>query len=80
MNINFSLTVSGHFIPSAMKPLPTSGVRKTMFFEYEPLALILFALKYGKKEDETIFSALKVPDGEGRRAMPAFASSERLNL
>jgi hypothetical protein len=51
-----------------------------MFFEYEPLALILFALKYGKKEDETIFSALKVPDGEGRRAMPAFASSERLNL
>jgi hypothetical protein len=51
-----------------------------MFFEYKPLALILFALEYGKKEDEGIFLALKVPYGEGRRPMPAFANSERLNF
>jgi hypothetical protein len=37
-------------------------------------------LEYGNKEDEGIFSALKVADGEGRRPMPAFARVERLNF
>ena len=74
------MTVTGHFIPSAMRPLPTNAVRKIMSFGYKPLALILFALEYAEKEIEGIFAALKAADGEGQRPMPALASSARLNF